>query len=188
MAAAAPPRRDPPEASSREDSPRDRLRSRPDDDPEEELWAGGYSPRAMAGPAAVVVAVSLVAFMVAGLYGGWEYVLPGVFLLWIGLAAVLAYRRMDVGYRLTSQQLFHKKGILRRVTDRIEVIDMDDIRFTQGVVERVLGIGTVSIISSDRSHPELVLRGIEDVQRVAGLIDHARRKERIRRGLHIESV
>jgi hypothetical protein len=52
----------------------------------------------------------------------------------------------------------------------------------------VLGVGTIRITSSDRTHPQLVLRGIESVREVSGLIDSARRKERVRRGLHIESV
>jgi hypothetical protein len=52
----------------------------------------------------------------------------------------------------------------------------------------MFGIGTVRITSSDQSHPELSLPGIENVQAVAGQIDDARRKERRRRGLYIESV
>jgi hypothetical protein len=55
-------------------------------------------------------------------------------------------------------------------------------------VERIFGLGTVRITSSDQSHPELSLPGIENVQIVAGLIDDARRNERRRRGLYIESV
>jgi membrane protein YdbS with pleckstrin-like domain len=80
------------------------------------------------------------------------------------------------------------RGLLWRQTDRIEVIDIDDVAFTQGPVERVFGLGTVRITSSDQSHPELSLPGIENVQIVAGLIDDARRNERRRRGLYIESV
>ena len=74
------------------------------------------------------------------------------------------------------------------MTDRIETIDMDDIAFVQGPVERVLGIGSIKVTSSDRTHPELHLIGIENVQHVAEMIDNARRAERLRRGIHIESI
>jgi hypothetical protein len=58
----------------------------------------------------------------------------------------------------------------------------------QGPVERMLGVGSVRIVSSDQSTPEFHLIGIEDVRTVAGLIDDARRKERRKRGVHIESI
>ena len=43
-------------------------------------------------------------------------------------------------------------------------------------------------MSSDCSHSELFLEGIDRVAHVAGLIDDARRAERRRRGLFIEAV
>ena len=77
---------------------------------------------------------------------------------------------------------------MRQVTDRIEAIDMDDVAYEQGILQRLVGVGTIKVISSDRSHPELFLKGIDNVSHVARLIDDARHKERLRRGLHIESV
>jgi hypothetical protein len=65
---------------------------------------------------------------------------------------------------------------------------MDDITFEQKLLERFMGVGTIRISSSDRTHPELYLKGIQDVRRVAGLIDDTRRSERRRRGLHIENI
>jgi len=65
---------------------------------------------------------------------------------------------------------------------------MDDITFQQNFVERLVNVGTVKITSSDKTHPEILLKGIEDVKPVADLIDSARRKERVRRGVHIEAV
>jgi membrane protein YdbS with pleckstrin-like domain len=111
-----------------------------------------------------------------------------ILLLWIALGLQLLYRKWSVRYQLTNQRFIHRRGILKQVTDRIETIDMDDITFEQGIVQRMMGVGTIRITSSDRTHPELRLIGIEDVQRIANLIDSARRKERVRRGIHIEAV
>lgn len=164
------------------------------DDTEIELWRGAFSPRAMFG------AWSLSALVTVGLFvlGVWQWermngnywgiLLLAILLLWIYQFAALLYRRLDRQYLLTNQRLVHEHGILRRVTDRIEVIDIDDVSFEQGIVERMFGVGNVRIISSDRSHPEFRIRGIDDVARVSEQIDRARRDERVRRGLHIASI
>ena len=81
-----------------------------------------------------------------------------------------------------------RAGILRRVNNRIEVLDMDDITFEQGLLERLSGVGTIRIVSHDRTDPELVLPGIENVKHVAWLFDDARLAERRRRGLHVEQI
>ena len=56
------------------------------------------------------------------------------------------------------------------------------------MLERMLGVGSIQVVSSDKTHPEFWIRGIDDVRRVATLMDDARRKERMRRGLHIEAI
>ena len=108
--------------------------------------------------------------------------------LWIAFALYLLYQRLSVDYQLTNQRLIQRNGILTRVTNRVEVIDIDDVQFTQNIVERFLGVGTIRILSSDISDPKLVMIGIDDVKNVADTIDNVRRDERRRRGLHIETV
>jgi membrane protein YdbS with pleckstrin-like domain len=162
---------------------------------EEDLWQGGYSPKAMIGHwlgAALISVLLLVAiFLIPGMmfnFIAWA-VLAGILaLLWGGLGVWLLIRRLDVHYQLTSQRFIHKSGVLRRRSDRIEVIDIDDVTFEQGLVERFVGVGTIKITSSDRSHPELKMYGIDGVQKVADIIDNVRREERRRRGVHIESI
>jgi uncharacterized membrane protein YdbT with pleckstrin-like domain len=95
---------------------------------------------------------------------------------------------MSVSYRLTTQRFIHELGLLRRVNNRIELLDMDDITFEQGLLERLVGVGTIRIGSSDRTDPELVLPGIENVKEVAAILDNARLAERRRRGVHIEQI
>jgi len=165
---------------------------------EEKLWEGGYSPKAMIGTWLICALASLL--MIAALI-----FLPGVLgdkidnkILWsvgIGIilagwgvaAAMYAYRRIGVRYELTNQRFIHRHGILVRTTDRIELIDIDDVAFTQGIVDRVLSVGAIRLTSSDRSHPHLQLIGIDDVGRVSGMIDDARRKERRKRSVHMTS-
>jgi uncharacterized membrane protein YdbT with pleckstrin-like domain len=162
------------------------------DVPEEELWQGGYSPKAMYGSwlgAAVATVAGLIAvLMFFPNATGWMIFVAAAALIWLFLLATLAYRRFSDRYRLTNQRLFHEHGILRRVTDRVEVIDIDDVTFEQGIVERMLGVGTLRISSSDKTTPELSLPGIDNIKEVADTVDRARRAERQRRSLYIESV
>ena len=163
-----------------------------DDDQEELLWEGGYSPKAMflswiaAAVATLALIVGIVFTMAIPVV---PFVLGGLIVLaWVWPACALLYRRLGIGYKLTSQRFIHERGILSRSTDRIEVIDIDDVGFRQTLVDRMVGVGTITIESGDHTHPELVLRGIDDVKRVYDLIDSARRKERVRRGIHIASA
>ncbi|MGV3483420.1 MAG: PH domain-containing protein [Planctomycetaceae bacterium] len=161
-----------------------------DSDQEQTLWKGGYSAKAMLGTwiAVVIAAVGLI--VASTVYTLFPLVIAlGISAaLFVIVGCIYAYRRLGYHYELTSQRFIHQVGVLSRKTDRIEVIDIDDVSFFQGPVQRILGIGTIDITGSDRTHPRLMMRGIPDVKAVAGLIDDVRRKERKRRSLHIQSM
>ncbi|TWU00056.1 Bacterial membrane flanked domain protein [Botrimarina colliarenosi] len=161
-------------------------------DAEDHLWSGSYSHLAMLGTWIGGAVATVAAVVVAGLANtsanGWFAVLLGIGLMWLALAAWYGYRRLSVHYKLSTQRFVHESGLLWRTVDRVELIDVDDITYRQGPVERMLGVGTIVISSSDRTSPELHLPGIENVATVADAIDDARRTERRTRGLHIESV
>jgi hypothetical protein len=163
------------------------------DQPEKELWKGGYSSKAMIGGWAISGTISILLLIAGFFWIPWTALYLLLLLLamlapWLYYFCVLCYRRMSVRYLLTSQRFIHEKGLLRRVTDRIEMLDMDDITFEQGLMDRFVGVGTIRITSSDRSHPQLELPGIDNVREIAGLFDNTRLAERRRRGLHIEQV
>lgn len=161
------------------------------EDPEHDLWKGGFSPKAMIGYwllAGVVTIAAVVAGIATGNPVVWLVGLGIAVALWLAFALYLLYQRLGVEYQLTTQRLFERKGILARVTNRVEVIDIDDVQFSQSLIERFLGVGTIRILSSDLSDPKLVMSGIDDVKTVFDTIDKVRRDERRRRGLHIETV
>jgi len=162
------------------------------EEPERDLWEGGYSAKAMAGAWALSL-VATAALLALGVWfwsstALWWIVWLAILLLWVYQAAVFARRRLGVRYRLTSQRFFHESGIFVHTTDLIEVIDMDDITYRQTLIDRFFGVGTIRIVSSDRSHPDLSIAGIEDVKDVAAMMHEARHAERLRRGLHIERI
>jgi len=158
---------------------------------EQELWRGSYSYKAMTGTLIAVGLITVACLVAIVMYPHDPWVrIPAaacVMLLWLAVAISMLRRRLGIRYRLTNQRLFIEKGILRRVTERIEVIDIDDLQFEQNLVERLFDVGSITLTSTDRSVPKFWLQGIEHVQEVSDLIDQARRAERNRRGLYIES-
>ncbi len=160
---------------------------------ERSLWQGGYSSKAMYGTWIVAGVITVAALALVLIYGRQQpnaLMITGAILLlgWCAVIGLYLSRRWGVHYELTTQRFVHQDGIFVRRSNRIEVIDIDDVSFTQGIIQRMLGVGTIIITSSDRSHPELVIQGIDRVPEIASLIDDVRREERRRRSLHIESV
>jgi uncharacterized membrane protein YdbT with pleckstrin-like domain len=167
-------------------------------EPESKLWEGGFSAKAMYGTWLISIVVSI-AILIALILVPWTKVvevpssliwgfgLGAIALWWVLAIGTYFYRRMSIFYELTSQRFIHTSGIFVRTTDRIDVIDIDDVAYTQGLIQRMLGVGTIALVSKDRSHPKLSLRGIDQVSKVAGMIDDVRRKERKKRSLHIDA-
>ena len=143
---------------------------KPATNPKRNSLRGGYSSRAMLGTWVICGLVSL-ALLIVGIAwqpwtaARWLLVFVLMALPWLYYLAVLCYRRLSVRYLLTTQRFIHERGVLRRVNDRIEVLDMDDITFEQNLWERLTGVGTIRIASHDHNDPELFLPGIENVRR-----------------------
>jgi uncharacterized membrane protein YdbT with pleckstrin-like domain len=158
---------------------------------EQPLWRGGFSPKAMYGSwilaAVVTVAAGIVSALVP-LPPTWLAAGAVVGVLWLALIGKYLIARFSDDYTLTSQRLMNRHGILSQKTDRIEIIDVDDVSFEQGLVQRMFGVGSIKVMSSDKTHPEFWMRGIDDVRVVADLIDNARREERRKRALYMENV
>ena len=159
---------------------------------EEELWQGGFSPKAMYGRMMLLAIMTAAGVFAVAMFWnkavGWLALAAGIVLLWAALGLSIIYRRMAMHYRLTRYRLFHQHGIVSRVIDRIETIDIDDVSVKQTLTQRALDIGTIVVMSSDRTVPQLKMEGIDHVNHVADLIDNTRRAERQRRGLHLEAT
>jgi membrane protein YdbS with pleckstrin-like domain len=159
------------------------------DVPEVVLWEGSYSPKAMIGPFVACIVVTLALIVAAVLFAAfWIVPLGLAVVLWLIVVAKLAINRLGVSYKLTNQMFYHREGLLTRTTNRIELIEVHDVTYQQGLIERVVNVGKIVITSNDRTHPNLKLPGIEDVEGVAKKIDDARRAEQVRRGRRIESI
>ncbi len=160
---------------------------------ERSLWQGFYSPKAMYGTWAISAIVTIVALVLVWQFASqvpniWPITGAAILFWWVIAIGNFIYKRLGVHYELTTQRFIHQAGILVRRTDRIDVIDIDDVSFTQGIIQRMLGVGTIRLTGKDRTHPELILSGIDKVPEIASMIDDVRRDERRRRSLHIDTA
>ena len=160
-----------------------------DPDAEDELWrgrtswkhftdlilvAGGWSLVAAFVWFKASAAIGWVAFSVSAL--GWSYVLGRI------LYAMLNYR-----YRLTTQRLFIEKGILGSTIDQTELIRVDDLRIYKSLLNRVMGLGTIEIFSTDASDRRVLILGIENPDELADAVRERMRRLR-QRSLFVESL
>ena len=109
-------------------------------------------------------------------------VVSGIFVVGRVVLAVLGHR-----YRLTSQRLFIERGILSRSVDQTELIRVDDVRLHKSFLNRVFGLGSVGIVSTDTSDREVVIEGIREAEKVAEAIRTHMRLMR-RRSLFVENL
>lgn len=103
-------------------------------------------------------------------------------LLFIGTAIWLGYKPLlailGLRYRLTSQRLFIERGILARTIDQTELLRVDDVRVYKSVWDRLFGLGSVGIISTDATDREILLVGVRGPDAVGEAIRQRMRKLR----------
>ncbi|HBS28070.1 MAG TPA: hypothetical protein DEB06_01155 [Phycisphaerales bacterium] len=71
---------------------------------------------------------------------------------------------------LTSQRLRLEDGILSRRFDDIELYRVKDITLDQPFIQRLVGLGTIRLLTSDASHPTLTLPAIASPMEVRDTI------------------
>ncbi len=164
---------------------------------DETLWTGRPSRKQhipLLAVAALALAGSLIGLAIVGVGSAVMWVPLVLVAAGATVAALYAAGQMVIDpwnhcYWLTSDRLFIRRGILWRQTDQTELIRVDDLTVRQGVLDRVFGIGSVTIMcDSDRSHQVVTLDGIEDPLGVAEMIRQSMHELRRRRGLFLEQL
>ena len=81
---------------------------------------------------------------------------------------------------LTTERLRVIRGILARSTEEIELTRVRDVSLEQGLTQRALGIGTVTVLGTDATAPSVIIHDIEEPEQVMELIRQAVREQRRR--------
>jgi len=86
-------------------------------------------------------------------------------------------------YVLTSERVKIVKGLLSRDIENFELIRVQDIDISQGVSERIFGVGDITLRGQDASQPKIVLRNVSNPEEVYETIRKAWLEARKRYGL-----
>ncbi len=94
-------------------------------------------------------------------------------------------------YELTSQRLRIRSGILNKKVDELELFRVRDYTMEQPLLLRFVGLGNLTMITSDASTPTVVMRAIPGVEAVREKLRTAVQAERDRkrvRQLDVDNV
>ncbi len=147
---------------------------------ETDLWVGRmhwkhFMGRLLAWVAGMIVA-GVITVAIARRTSAWS---DGTS-FWIILALVavsglpvfggIFIRVFSTRYRLTTQRLFIERGILSQTVDQTELVRVDDVRVHKPFLDRLFGVGSVGVVSTDATDREIAVEGIAGPDRVAELI------------------
>ena len=113
----------------------------------------------------------------------------GIVLLPVGIGLFLLlgvwYRTAATRYRLTTQRLFAQKGLVAKHLEEVELFRVKDVTLSQGFIQRLLGVGSVVVLSTDDTAPRLELAGILRPVEVKETLRNAFRAARQREGMRM---
>ena len=91
-------------------------------------------------------------------------------------------------YALSEDRLFLSQGFLNIKDDEILLYRVRDIDTSRNLWQRLFGVGTVVVMSSDKSMPSLVLRNIKNPVDVKELIHEQVEEMKIRRRVRVGEI
>lgn len=140
---------------------------RPTDDKEVVYFEGSPLVRGELGKVLLCALVGI-GLIAAAIYFRWyrdDMNLPWWAVLLMFVLAIIALTvpyfitRMR-RYRISNYRIDYERGLLSKRIDTLELWHVDDISFHQGLVDRIFNVGSVTILSDDKTTPKLELEGL----------------------------
>ena len=91
-------------------------------------------------------------------------------------------------YALSEDRLFLSVGFLNIKDDEILLYRVRDIDTQRTLWQRIFGVGTVTVVSSDKTMPNLVLKNVKDPVFVKELLHKQVEEMKIRRRVRLGEI
>ncbi len=91
-------------------------------------------------------------------------------------------------YAMSEDRLFISEGFLSIKDDEILLYRVRDIDTTRSLWQRLFGVGTVTVVSSDKTMPALALKNIKDPVHVKELIHRQVEEMKLKRRVRIGEI
>jgi membrane protein YdbS with pleckstrin-like domain len=139
---------------------------KPADDREEIYFQGSPMMRGEVGRLIVcwfigvlVIAAPLLWLWFQDQWPIWWLTLAALIIGLILIIAPVIYTR-SIRYRISNYRIDFERGIVSRKIDTLELWHVEDISFHQNLFDRILGVGTIVVISHDETTPRLEMQGL----------------------------
>lgn len=111
--------------------------------------------------------------------------LKGEKYLWNDRKRILGIPMTFTRYALSDDRLFLETGALNIKDEETLLYRIRDISMSRSLWQRLFGVGTIRIASSDKSTPEIVLKNVRKPDEVKELIHENVEKVKINRRVRI---
>lgn len=91
-------------------------------------------------------------------------------------------------YMLSEDRLFLSKGFLSVKDDEILLYRVRDIATSRSLLQRVFGVGTVTVLSSDKTCPTLVMKNIRNPIAVKETLHKRVEEMKLRRQVRVSEL
>lgn len=91
-------------------------------------------------------------------------------------------------YAMTEDRLFLSVGFLNVRDEEVLLYRIRDINTSRTLWQRIFGVGTVSVMSSDKSMPNMVMKNIKHPIEVKELLHRQVEDMKIRRRMHLGEI
>ena len=91
-------------------------------------------------------------------------------------------------YAISEDRLFQATGILNLKYEEILLYRIRDITLSRSFGQRIFGVGSITVTSSDKSRPVLVIQNVKDAPAVKELIHQQVEDMKIRRRVRFGEI
>ena len=109
-------------------------------------------------------------------------------ILWKDRKRILGMPITFTVYSLSEDRLFIKTGLFNLRTEEIILYRIRDISLRRSFGQRIFGVGTVHICSSDHTCPELDVKNIRHSEKVKEMIHEQVEKMKLERRVRVNEL
>lgn len=99
-------------------------------------------------------------------------------ILWNDRKRILGLPLSFTRYRVDEDRLYVESGLIRSETNELLLYRVLDVKSTRTLGQKLVGVGTITLMSSDQSSPKLELKNIRDCERVRRFLSTLIEKQR----------
>lgn len=111
-----------------------------------------------------------------------------IHLLWKDRKRILGMPISFTRYSLSEDRLFQSIGFFNIRDEEVILYRVRDITLTRNLMQRLFGVGTVTVLSSDKSMPMLVLKNVKNPVGVKELIHENVEAMKIQRRVRVGEI